>query len=174
MAAKRVMQSAIDWAALAERVPPHQKAQYLAFKSKSDQYLRKVMALPEKPAPIDWNHYKAKVPIAGMVDEFKKAYESINIPYPPNTMTSQLDALENEIKADIQKHKAESDARIQEYKKKLAYINGLIPYDQMTMEDFRDAYPELALDPINRPTFWPHTPEEQLDYKDDKAVASGH
>ena len=31
----------------------------------------------------------------------------------------------------------------------------------MTMEDYRDAFPEQALDPINRPTFWPHTPEEQ-------------
>jgi hypothetical protein len=26
-----------------------------------------------------------------------------------------------------------------------------------------------ALDPLNKPTFWPHTPEEQLDYDDSKA-----
>lgn len=37
------------------------------------------------------------------------------------------------------------------------------------MEDFREAYPDDALDPINRPTFWPHTPEEQLDYVDKDA-----
>lgn len=72
------------------------------------------MALPENPAPIDWNYYKSKVPVAGMVDEFKKAYESLTIPYPPNTMTSQLDALENEVKSIIQKHKTESNARIEE------------------------------------------------------------
>lgn len=59
-------------------------------------------------------------------------------------------------------------------KKQLAHINSLLPYDQMTMEDFRDAYPELALDPINRPTFWPHTPEEQLDYEDKDAVPAAH
>lgn len=60
------------------------------------------------------------------------------------------------------------------YKKQLAYIASLIPYDQMTMEDFRDAHPELALDPINKPTFWPHTPEEQPDYKGDQEVKHDH
>lgn len=50
----------------------------------------------------------------------------------------------------------------------MAHISSLIPYDQMTMEDFRDAYPEDAIDPINRPTFWPHSPDEQLGYEGDK------
>lgn len=36
------------------------------------------------------------------------------------------------------------------------------------MEDFYDSYPEQALDPINRPTFWPHNFEDQDDYKDEK------
>lgn len=41
----------------------------------------------------------------------------------------------------------------------------------MTMEDFYDAHPDLALDPIKKPTFWPHTPEEQLDYVDPEKQA---
>lgn len=41
MAAKRITQTNINWAALAERVPEHQKPQFIAFKSKSDQYLRR-------------------------------------------------------------------------------------------------------------------------------------
>lgn len=44
----------------------------------------------------------------------------------------------------------------------------------MTMEDYRDAYPNEALDPINRPTFWPHNPEEQLDYVDPEKKAQAH
>lgn len=45
----------------------------------------------------------------------------------------------------------------------------------MTMEDFKDAYPEEALDPINKPTFWPHNKEEQLDYVDpDKPLQPAH
>ncbi|ODM75853.1 ATP synthase subunit d, mitochondrial [Orchesella cincta] len=35
----------------------------------------------------------------------------------------------------------------------------------MTLEDLKDMFPERALDPLNNPTFWPHNPEEQLDYK---------
>lgn len=35
----------------------------------------------------------------------------------------------------------------------------------MTMEDYRDSFPEEALDPINNPTFWPHTAEEQGENK---------
>lgn len=57
------------------------------------------------------------------------------------------------------------------YKKQLAYIASLIPFDQMTMEDFRDSYPDVAIDPINKPTFWPHNPEEQPDYKDSEEPA---
>lgn len=43
------------------------------------------------------------------------------------------------------------------YKKELAVIAAMIPYDQMTMEDAYDAFPpEQRFDPLNNPTFWPH------------------
>ncbi|CAH1105402.1 unnamed protein product [Psylliodes chrysocephalus] len=174
MAAKRITKSAINWAALSERVPEHQRPQFLAFKTKSDGYLRRVLANPEKAPAIDWSFYKSKVPLPAMVDEFQKQYSAISIPYPPDTVKPQLDALEKEIKSDIEKFKAESNVRIQDYKKQLAHIASLIPYDQMTMEDFRDAYPEDAIDPINKPTFWPHTPEEQHDYVDKDAQPTHH
>ncbi|KAJ8924874.1 hypothetical protein NQ315_001029 [Exocentrus adspersus] len=174
MASKRIAKSAINWSELNARVPPHQRPQYLAFKSQSDAYLRRVLANPENLPQIDWSYYQQKVPVPGMVEEFKKQYGALSIPFPPDTVSSQIDSLEKEIKNDIQKFKTESNARITEYKKQLAHLAGLIPYDQMTMEDYRDAFPEDALDPINRPTFWPHTPEEQLDYKEDKEEASSH
>ncbi|VEN44606.1 unnamed protein product [Callosobruchus maculatus] len=164
MAAKRIAQSSINWAALSERVPEHQRGTYLAFKAMSDNYLRRVLANPEKPPAIDWSFYKQKVPVAGMVEEFQKQYSALTIPYPPDTVKPQLDAQEQQVKSDIEKFKAESNARISEYKKQLAHLESLIPFDQMTMEDYRDAFPEDALDPINRPTFWPHNKEEQLDY----------
>jgi len=108
-----------------------------------------------------------------MVDEFEKQYKALSIPYPPNPKVSELDALEKEIKSDIAKFKSESDARIAEYKKQLEYLASLLPYDQMTMEDFSDAFPERALDPINKPTFWPHHPEDQPGY-DDKVAKAQH
>lgn len=41
MAGKRIAQSTMNWASIAERVPVEQKTNYLAFKTKCDQYLRK-------------------------------------------------------------------------------------------------------------------------------------
>lgn len=42
------------------------------------------------------------------------------------------------------------------------------------MEDFRDAHPDMALDPINKPTFWPHTPEAQVGYATKDASSGAH
>lgn len=38
----------------------------------------------------------------------------------------------------------------------------MIPFEQMTLEDFIETFPNDALDCHNRPTFWPHTISEQL------------
>ncbi|KAF7264183.1 ATP synthase, subunit D [Rhynchophorus ferrugineus] len=174
MAAKRIAQSSINWSQFAERVPEHQRQTFLAFKAKSDGYLRRVLAQPEKAPAIDWAFYKQRVPVAGMVDEFQKQYAALTIPYPPDTVSNQIDAQEKELKADIEKFKAESNARIAEYKKQLAHLASLLPYDQMTLEDYRDAFPDLALDPLNKPTFWPHDEEDQIDYVDKDAPPAHH
>lgn len=61
------------------------------------------------------------------------------------------------------------------YQKQIEETKAILPYDQMTMEDFKDAHPDIAIDPINKPTFWPHNEEEQLDYVDpDKQAHSSH
>lgn len=39
----------------------------------------------------------------------------------------------------------------------------MLPFDQMTLEDFIDAYPSHGPDFLNRPTFWPHGAEDQPD-----------
>lgn len=164
MAAKRITQSNINWSALGERVPVHQKTNFLAFKARSDKYLRAVLANPEQSPKIDWAAYQSKVPVPGLVDTFRKAYEGLKVPYPTDTLSSQVEAQRKEISGEIQKFKTGSDQRIAAHQKELERIASLLPYDQMTMEDFKDSYPELCIDPLNKPTFWPHLPEDQLDY----------
>lgn len=168
MAARRITQSSINWSALAERVPPNQKTNFLAFKSRSDKYLRSVLANPEQSPKIDWAYYKGRVAVPAIVDTFQKSYEALNVPYPADNVTNQVEAQRKEVLSEIEKFKRESEARIAEHKKELERIKGLLPYDQMTLEDFKDAHPDLALDPLNRPTFWPHSPEEQPDYVEPK------
>ncbi|KAJ6635349.1 ATP synthase subunit d, mitochondrial [Pseudolycoriella hygida] len=186
MAAKRISSSSINWSAIAERVQPSQRLNFNQFKSKSDKYLRRqvinqvnamrVTANPESAPKIDWAYYKSRIAVPGLVDTFQKNYESIKIPYPPDNLTSQVVAQEGQLKIEIQQFKAASNARIAEIEKSIKHLQSLLPFEEMTLEDYRDAFPDQALDPINRPTFWPHNPEEQLDYykDDDKAGHSAH
>ncbi|SPP87659.1 ATP synthase subunit d, mitochondrial [Drosophila guanche] len=170
MAARRIAQSSINWSALAERVPANQKTSFGAFKTKSDIYVRAVMANPESPPKIDWAYYKAMVPVAGLVDSFQKQYDALSVPYPKDTVSPQVDAEIKESQSEIASYKKVSEQRIQNYQKEIAHLKSLLPYDQMTMEDYRDAFPDSALDPLNKPTFWPHTPEEQVGYKSKEQI----
>lgn len=164
MAARRIAQSSINWSALAERVPPNQKSNFLAFKARSDKYLRDVLANPEQSPKIDWAFYKNRVAVPGLVDTFQKSYEALKVPYPADNVSAQVEALRKETLSDIETFKRESEERIASHKAELEKIKAMLPYDQMTLEDFKDAHPELALDPLNKPTFWPHTPEAQVGY----------
>lgn len=166
MAAKRIASSSINWSALAERVPPQQKTNFIAFKARSDKYLRAVLANPEQSPKIDWAQYKSKVATAGLVDSFQKAYEALKIPYPSDTLSGEVDKLRGEVQNDIAKFKQESEKRIAAHNAELERIKSLLPYAQMTLEDFKDAHPDLALDPINKPTFWPHDEDIQPGYVD--------
>lgn len=79
----------------------------------ANKQFSRVLAQPEKAPAIDWAYYKQRVPVAGMVDEFQKQYTALNIPYPPDTVSGQIDAQEKEFKSDIEKFKVESNARIE-------------------------------------------------------------
>ena len=166
MAGKRISKSAIDWVAFAERVPSNQKAQYQAFKVKSDGFLRQVHALPENPPQIDWAFYKKSVPIAGLVDQFEKQYAAFKVPYPADKATASIVAQEKQAETEIANFVKQSKATVEQYKKELEQWKAMIPVSQMTMDDFKDTFPDLALDPINRPSMWPHNKEEnEQDWK---------
>ncbi|KAL2764660.1 ATP synthase subunit d, mitochondrial isoform b, partial [Daubentonia madagascariensis] len=54
-----------------------------------------------------------------------------------------------------------SKARIEEYEKQLEKMRNIIPFDQMTIEDLNEAFPETKLDKEKYP-YWPHQPIENL------------
>ncbi|XP_047534565.1 ATP synthase subunit d, mitochondrial [Vanessa atalanta] len=172
---KRIAQSSVNWAALAERVPAEQKASLAAFKVKSDGYLRRVLANPSELPKINWALYKQTIPIPGMVDTFQKQYEALKIPYPADTMTAKVDAQWVDVKKAIDAFVQSSNANIASFEKQIQETKAILPYEQMTMEDFKEAHPDIAIDPLNKPTFWPHDAEEQLDYVNpEKQAHSGH
>ena len=45
---------------------------------------------------------------------------------------------------------------------KIQHIKSHIPFDMMTWEEFIELYPDRSPNFLKNPTFWPHTPEEQI------------
>lgn len=172
MASKRIASSSVNWSAVAERVHPSQRISFNNFKNKSDKYLRSVQANPEQSPKIDWAFYKSRVAVAGLVDNFQKSFDALKVSYPTDTQTAAVEQQAKQVASEIEQFKRASKGRIAEHHSAIEHLKSLLPFDQMTLEDYRDAYPDLALDPINRPTFWPHTPEEQLDHKPEGVSAA--
>ncbi|KAJ8723922.1 hypothetical protein PYW07_007902 [Mythimna separata] len=164
--AKRITNSAINWKALEKRVPPEQRANFFAFKGKSEAYLRRMLSSPPEPPKIDWEQYKKLVPVPGLVEKFQSEYTSFKVPYPADKLTASVDQQWKELQPLIAKFTETNKAHIAAAEKEMARINALPKFEDMTMEMVRDMYPDTALDCVNRPSFWPHTEDEQLGYSD--------
>ncbi|KAJ8390680.1 hypothetical protein AAFF_G00100600 [Aldrovandia affinis] len=152
---------AIDWVAFAERVPPNQRAVFNGLKTRSDAIAAKLRSLPEKPAVIDWSFYKGAVANVAMVEEFEKKFTALQIPEPVDTQTSKIDAQEQEATKSAVAYVEASKARISQYEKELEKFQNMIPFDQMTIEDLNDTFPETKLDKEKHP-YWPHKPITDL------------
>ncbi|NP_001279818.1 ATP synthase subunit d, mitochondrial isoform X1 [Callorhinchus milii] len=161
MSARKVSLKAIDWLAFAERVPPGQKAMFIALKTKSDALAARLASLPEKPATIDWSYYKNAVAKPGLVDDFEKKFNALKIPMPVDKYTEPINVQEQEANKSAQVYIQASKERIVGYEKELEKLRNMIPFDQMTIEDLNEAFPETKLDKEKYP-FWPHKPISDL------------
>ena len=90
MAAQRISASSVNWVEFARKIPAAQKASFQAFKQKSDGFVRAVNALPEAAPKIDFDAYRSRIAVPGMVDDFQKKYEALQIPYPKDNATAAV------------------------------------------------------------------------------------
>lgn len=50
-----------------------------------------MLASPAEPLKIDWAAYKNKIAVPGMVDNFEKSYNAVQIPYPEDKYTAAVE-----------------------------------------------------------------------------------
>lgn len=117
-------------------------------------------ANPETAPKIDWSYYKRTITTPGLVDKFQKEYEALSIPYPADKYTSNIEAQEKQIEQGMQEFITKADADIVKAQQDIEKIQSLLPFAEMTMEDFQDVYPDQCFNP-EKPTVWPHIPEVQ-------------
>ncbi|GFT86618.1 ATP synthase subunit d, mitochondrial [Nephila pilipes] len=170
MAAKRFVKSSIDWAAFAERVPPNEKIKFQAFKAKVDGYTKKLMSYPEKQPTIDFASYRARLPHLAMVDEFEKQFKAVKISYPADKLTPLIDDQEKKVNEKIKLQKEIADLNCKYYEKQLQWWKNMMPFDEMTMDDYKDYFPDSDSHVYDKPNFWPHTepPKPVFPYLENK------
>ncbi|XP_055837210.1 ATP synthase subunit d, mitochondrial-like [Episyrphus balteatus] len=149
---------------LRKRCPRNQIHHLENLFAKRQHYKENLRTLKKSLPIIDWDYYKRNVRSESLavVEELEKKYTSFSVPYPTDIYTKQFEQLKEDVKVQIAEFKEKSNERIAAYEKEMQRIRSLVPFDQMTWEDYCDMYPEEAPDFINRPTFWPHNPEEQI------------
>jgi len=171
VAGKRTSQTSINWADLAKRIPVEQKAAFESMRNQHFEYLRQVNALPADLPAIDWEYYRSKIAIPGMVDDFEKKYKALDIPYPENKWLHAFDAEYTKKKAEFDQMCVESNEKIAESEKGLERWTTMRPIEEMSKEEvLLQCYDVrsysilgnssdvlgLVVDPNAPPTFWPH------------------
>ncbi|XP_030384905.1 titin [Scaptodrosophila lebanonensis] len=162
---------AVKLTELYKRVPPNQRQEFQNFLRKHEEYKQRVRKFPGSMPRIDWKYYEQNVrpEFVSWVKDFQKKYDHLDSVFANRhsminyaNYFSNVDKETAELKKQIAKYKEESNCRIKVLQERLNYIKGLKPYEEMTMEEFCLTRPESAPDFINKPTFWPHLPEEQV------------
>merc|ERR1712037_721435 len=108
--AARITASAVDFVSVGAKIPAAQKAAFGALQNKVSAHQRKVNSLPASIPAIDFDSYRAKITVAGMVDNFAAKYAALDIAYPSDQGSlAAIDAQAVEQKAAVAEFTAASN-----------------------------------------------------------------
>ena len=81
-----------------------------------------------------------------MVEDFQKKYESLQIPYPKDTLTGSIANQAVEQKAAYEKFVVESKTRASVIATEMAKWEEMMPIEEMNLEEALEVVPHLVID----------------------------
>ena len=119
--------------------------------------MNRVLSNPEKPPEVDWNNYKANITNKDVVTKLEAAYKSLvqQVPYPQDTISSQIDDQAKQAKAEYKLLCQISNEKIKECEELQNKYKVMIPYGQMTNEDYALTFPDYVYSRKD-PSIWPN------------------
>lgn len=144
-AAVKAGRTIIDWDGMAKLlVTDEARKEFAALRRAFDDVNHQLQTkFSQEPQPIDWEYYRKGIG-SKVVDMYKEAFESIEIPKYVDTVTPRykpkFDAVIAELKEAEKEHQKESEriekelAEMEEMRKKIS---------TMTADDYFEKYPEL-------------------------------
>ena len=146
MASRQVIAKSVNWAALAARIPkdPKASAGFDEMRIKFETAKGALNTVPETPAPIDWDHYKAVVKNTALVEKFHAAYSSLAVPYPSTAESLAALAAEKDaqVAADAETAKA-LEGTVMKAQENIDKITGIKAYEIMTLDEYLALNPEV-------------------------------
>ncbi|XP_035205010.1 ATP synthase subunit d, mitochondrial-like [Stegodyphus dumicola] len=83
-------------------------------------------------------------------------YNSLKVPYPADKLTPAIDDQEKKLDVFLKSFAELCDLRSKYYEKQLNWWKDMMPFDEMTMEDYFDYFPDSKDNVYKYPNFWPH------------------
>jgi len=140
---KRLAQKAVDWTRLSQNIPAAATAQFNAFRNRHETIKGSLNISPEKPTPINWDHYSTAVKNKALFDKMKTHYAKVTVPYPEDVESQSIIAKEKAIEAEIAQAINLTKETVTKLQAEINKVKAQKPFEEMTTEEYMAEYPEL-------------------------------
>ncbi|CAI8053209.1 ATP synthase subunit d, mitochondrial [Geodia barretti] len=140
---RKAGQLVVDWARMAGRISEEGRARFSQLRGRYEACKTSLNSYPEKPQPINWDHYRQNIAIPGLVESFQKQYGGLSVPHPKDTTSASIDKREREVEVIVQETLAKSKEKMKEWQEELAALKAQKPFEDMTIQEYLEDKPEL-------------------------------
>merc|ERR1712002_1299138 len=144
MAGRMAVRAAVDWTKLASNIPKSMTAEFNAFRTKHETIKGELNMLPEKPTPVNFDHYLASVKNTALVEQFQAAYAGVTVPYPEDTESAKIEQTQADTVAEIEAQSEARAVRVADYEAEITRIKSMKPYEEISTIEYAAANPDVV------------------------------